>query len=140
MIGEDLRQATGAQPLEALLELQRRDASRTHNRSSERFGMQCRIELYLGDSGRRNSRPPIVAVCSDLSAGGCRLIAESPPAVGDIYWVTFEKSVDLPPAFARCVRCRLLREDAFEGGFQFFNEITMPNSQRREEDDIVDMV
>lgn len=137
MIGQDLRQSNNAQPLEALLELQRRDAARTHNRASERYGIQCRIELHPGNSTQR-TEAPIIAVCSDLSSGGCRLIAEAPPAVGDIYWLAFGESVDLPPVFARCIRCRLLREDAFEGGFQFFSEISLPNDQKNTSEDVVD--
>jgi len=130
MIGEDIRQATPTQSLETLLQLQRQDAAREHNRSSKRVGIQCRIELKPGNS-RDRTCPPIVGACSDLSTGGCRLITEMPPSVGDIYWVSFEKGMDIPSVFARCVRCRLLREDAFECGFQFFSDITLPH----EEDD-----
>lgn len=138
MIGEDIRQATPTQSLETLLELQRQDVAKEHNRSSKRVGVQCRVELKPGNS-RERSCPPIVGACSDLSTGGCKLITEIPPSVGDVFWVCFEKRVDIPSVFARCVRCRLLREDAFECGFQFFSDITLPNEdgdQPEPEEDI----
>ena len=140
MIGQDLRKPTDAQPLDALLELQRRDAARSHNRSSERFGIQCRIDIHPGNSSERGDAKPLQAVCSDLSSGGCRLFAPHPPQVGDIYWLVFEKSVDVSPVFARCVRCRLLREDAYESGFQFFSEVRLPQDNRKVEDDVADVV
>ena len=50
----------------------------------------------------------------------------SPVTVGDVYRLQFDKaSIDLPLVFARCLRCRLVREDAFEAGFTFFTPISL---------------
>jgi hypothetical protein len=50
-----------------------------------------------------------------------------PLLVGDVYRLQFERNtLDLPLTFARCVRCRLVREDAFEVGFAFFSAICLP--------------
>lgn len=63
----------------------------------------------------------------DLSEGGCQLLFPMPVRVGDVYRLEFDRSeLDLPLTFARCVRCRLLREDAFESGFTFFSPVSMP--------------
>ena len=63
----------------------------------------------------------------DLSEGGCQMLFPAPIKVGDIYRLQFDRSeLDLPMTFARCVRCRLLREDAFEVGMTFFSPVTMP--------------
>lgn len=63
----------------------------------------------------------------DVSGGGCQLLFPMPVNVGDVYRLAFDRGeLDLPLTFARCVRCRLLREDAFEAGFTFFAPISMP--------------
>ncbi len=63
----------------------------------------------------------------DLSAGGCRALFPMPVHVGDIYRMEFDKeTIGLPLTFARCVRCLLLREDAYEAGFAFFTPISVP--------------
>ncbi len=63
----------------------------------------------------------------DVSEGGCQLLFPMPVNVGDVYRLAFDRGeLDLPLTFARCVRCRLLREDAFEAGFTFFAPISMP--------------
>lgn len=67
----------------------------------------------------------------DLSEGGCRVLFPLPVRVGDIYQLEFDrKQLDLPLTFARCVRCQLLREDAFEAGFAFFTPITLPEQTK----------
>ena len=66
-------------------------------------------------------------VTGDVSEGGCSALFPLPPRVGDIYRLEFDRqTVELPLTFARCVRCRLVREDAFEAGFAFFKPIVLP--------------
>lgn len=66
-------------------------------------------------------------VTGDVSEGGCSALFALPLAVGDVYRLSFErKTLDLPLTFARCLRCRLIREDAFEAGFAFFSPISLP--------------
>ena len=67
----------------------------------------------------------------DISTGGCRLLTPVPLGVGDVYRLTFDVAeLDLPLCFARCLRCRLLREDAFEVGFSFFAPLCLPRNGR----------
>lgn len=69
----------------------------------------------------------IKGVTGDVSEGGCSVLFPLPPRVGDIYRLEFDRqAMDLPLTFARCVRCRLVREDAFEAGFAFFKPIVLP--------------
>lgn len=71
----------------------------------------------------------VKGVSGDISAGGCSILFPVPARVGDIYRLQFDrKTLDLPLTFARCVRCRLVREDAFEAGFAFFSPISLPEN------------
>jgi hypothetical protein len=46
--------------------------------------------------------------------------------VGDVVWLTFDKSeLNIDAEFARRLRCRLVREDAYEAGFAFFQSIDL---------------
>lgn len=66
-------------------------------------------------------------VTGDVSEGGCSILFPLSPRVGDIYRLQFDKAaLDIPLTFARCVRCRLIREDAYEAGFAFFKDISLP--------------
>lgn len=65
----------------------------------------------------------------DLSQGGCQALFPMPVIAGDLYRLVFDrKTLDLPVTFAQCMRCRVLRENAFEVGFRFFVPITLPKS------------
>jgi len=81
----------------------------------------------------------IKGVTGDISAGGCNAVFPLPTHVGDIYRLQFDRqALDLPLLFVRCVRCRLVREDAFEAGFSFFNKISLPeNASTSEESTLV---
>ena len=69
----------------------------------------------------------VKGVTGDISEGGCSALFPIPVGVGDIYRLAIDReALDLPLTFARCVRCRLVREDAFEAGFAFFKTICLP--------------
>lgn len=71
----------------------------------------------------------VKGVTGDISEGGCSAVFPIPTRVGDVYRLQFErKQLDLPLTFARCVRCRLIREDAYEAGFAFFSAICLPEN------------
>ncbi len=71
----------------------------------------------------------VKGVTGDLSQGGCSALFPIPITVGDIFRIEFDKNtIDLPMAFARCVRCRLIREDAYEAGFSFFKPLCLPET------------
>ena len=108
-------------------------AAESTGRTNERLLKRCRVLVRPGDSTARD-RPPIDAASLDVSPTGCRLVAPRPFRVGDIYWLEFARDAfDLRPAFARCLRCRFVREDAFEGGFAFFQPITLPGQDEEAE-------
>ncbi len=68
-------------------------------------------------------------VTGDISQGGCSALFPVAVRVGDVYRLQFDRRVlDLPLTFVRCVRCYLVREDAFEAGFAFFAPICMPEN------------
>ncbi len=63
----------------------------------------------------------------DLSGTGCGLVASRAPRVGDIYRIETPKAPNHPlnSVNARCVRCHLLDEDAFDAGFAFFAPLNL---------------
>lgn len=68
----------------------------------------------------------VAGVTGDISAGGCQVLLPVPLNVGDAYRIEFDReALDLPTTFARCLRCRLIREDAFETGFSFFSPVEL---------------
>ena len=67
------------------------------------------------------------------------ILFSDPLLVGDIYRLSFERStIPLEPMFARCLRCRLVREDAFEAGFSFFNPIDLTALEKKCSDGLFD--
>lgn len=63
--------------------------------------------------------------CRDISPRGCRLILTQPLIVGDIYLLSVEnEQMGLDPSFGRCVRCHMIREDAFEIGMNFLSTVS----------------
>ncbi len=65
----------------------------------------------------------------DFSAGGLLAVFPSPLAVGDIYHLSFDREIlDLAPLIARCIKCRMLGEDAFEIALAFFQAVEFPGS------------
>lgn len=80
----------------------------------------------------------IQGLTADISRGGARLILPMPLGVGDLFRLEFDSSVhQLPLVFGRCLRCRLLREDAFEAGLAFFTPIELPASLFQQKDDLL---
>ena len=106
-------------------------------RAHERIDTKVRLVIQHGDSSRLADLR-IQAHTSDVSAGGCAAIATSPVGVGDIYRLSFDRSqLDIPMVFARCVRCRLLREDAFEAAFAFFSPVSLNDAKPSEGADLL---
>ncbi len=105
-------------------------------RSSERQSIKVGLEVFPGNSSDRKPGVSIEAVTGDISTGGCCLMTSSPIQVGDVYQLRFTKGeLDLPIVYARCLRCRLVREDAFESGFVFFEKIELASPDMKEEAD-----
>lgn len=97
-------------------------------RSSERIEIKAPVVIHPGNASDTGHKEPVSGVTGDVSAGGSRVMSPVPLHVGDVYRLAFERNVlDLPTTFARCMRCRLIREDAFEVGFLFFTRIELPD-------------
>lgn len=92
-----------------------------------RVAIKAGVTLQPGNASEL-LRFKVKGVTGDVSEGGCSALLPIAPRVGDTYRLTFDRGVlDLPLTFARCVRCRLVREDAFEVGFAFFSPIALPH-------------
>ena len=97
-------------------------------RAHERFSIKSKVILQPGNSSEFLSFK-VQGIIGDISAGGCNAMFPVPIQVGDIYRLHFNKEqLDLPISFVRCLRCRLISEDAFQAGFAFFKPITLPQN------------
>ncbi len=106
-------------------------------RSNERMDTKVRLVIQSGDSSRAGQLRA-QAYTSDISASGCCVISSVPIGVGDIYRLSFDSSqLDVPLVFARCVRCRLLREEAFEAAFAFFSDVSIASLEDTSQKDLL---
>ncbi len=107
-----------------------RNTSDEIRRQRAHFRIQIKAPLTLRPGNASDLfKYRLAGVTGDLSQGGCLALFSLPVQVGDIYRLEFDRSVlDLPLTFARCVRCMLLREDAYEAGFSFFSAVQLPES------------
>ncbi len=95
-------------------------------RAHARLTIRARVIVEPANMSERGSWR-IQGVTGDLSAGGTQILVPRPLHVGDIYLLSFDrKAIDIAPAFARCLRSRLVREDAFEAGLKFFEPVSLP--------------
>lgn len=95
-------------------------------RAHFRLAIKAAVVLQPGNGSELRSLK-VKGVTGDVSEGGCSALFPLAARVGDIYRLTFDRTaLDLPLTFARCVRCRLVREDAYESGFAFFTRICLP--------------
>ncbi len=115
--------------LESLADLERNRSDMVKRaRSSTRVRIKSRVIAQPGNSGDR-LKSKIQGVTGDISTSGCQILFPIPLRVGDIYWLTFDSTeLDLDSVFARCLRCRLIREDAYEAGFKFFEPIDVSDA------------
>lgn len=110
--------------LESLADLERNKCDAVKRaRASTRTQVRSKVIAQPGNSGDR-LKFKIQGVTGDISSGGCQVLFPIPLRVGDIYWLTFDKTqLNLDSVFARCLRCRLIREDAYETGLKFYEAI-----------------
>ena len=95
-------------------------------RAHFRLAIKAAVVMQPGNTSELMSMK-VKGVTGDVSEGGCSILFPLAARVGDVYRLTFDRSaLDLPLTFARCVRCRLVREDAYEAGFAFFTRICLP--------------
>ena len=127
-----------ADSIAALAQLeQNKESSESFRRTHERVTTRVNLSIQPANSSERQ-RLRINGVTADLSRGGCRALFSAPVAVGDVYWVVFDtEAINIDPVFARCVRCRLVREDTFDAGFSFFSEVDFDATVATPEHDLV---
>ncbi len=121
---DDLFSVTDA--LEALRELEQNTSQAIiAARSSERVDIRTPVVIRPGNSSDRH-RFRLEGMTADISDGGMMVLTTRPILPGDVYWVTFtDPSIALDSLFARCLRCRLVQEGAFESGFRFLQPIDL---------------
>jgi c-di-GMP-binding flagellar brake protein YcgR len=119
---------TTQEALEAMAEIQRNTSSQVKiMRSYDRIAVRAKVTAQPANSTQRNSFRT-QGIVGDISRGGCMILFPDPLSVGDVYRLAFDReTLDLEPLFARCLRCRLVREDAFEAGFSFFRPVDLSN-------------
>ena len=128
---EDYEDSTGKlssdQAFDLLQDLERNTTDDIRRRRAQfRIAIKSAVVLQPGNTSDL-LRFKVKGVTGDVSEGGCSILFPLAPRVGDIYRLQFDKAaLDIPLTFARCVRCRLIREDAYEAGFAFFNAISLP--------------
>ena len=112
--------------LASLADLERNECDSVKQaRASTRVRIKSMVIAQPGNSGDR-LKSKVQGITGDISSGGCQVLFPIPLRVGDIYWLTFDKNqLDVESVFGRCLRCRLIREDAYEAGFKFFNPIDL---------------
>ena len=94
-------------------------------RSNQRLVVKATVVIQPGNSSD-SFKLKAQGILGDISTGGCRVMSPIPLHVGDIYRLSFESAeLDLPLTFARCLRCRLIHEDAYETGLVFFHPVDL---------------
>ncbi len=113
--------------LELLAELERSTPDAVKRaRAHTRLDIRCKVFAQPGDMSRRLDMK-LQGMTGDISRGGCQALFPLALHVGDIFFLSFDRSVlDVAPVLARCMRCRMIREDAFETGLAFFNSVELP--------------
>lgn len=115
-----------SEALDALSELEKNTSKAiTAMRSSQRIDIRTKVWVQPGNSSARSGFV-MEALTADISKGGCMILTPRPLMVGDIFWLRFsDEDIHINPLLVRCLRCRLVREDAFEVGIRFLNDIDL---------------
>lgn len=125
---EDKPVLDGAEAFGLLRDLERNTPTEIRRqRAHFRLAIKAAVILQPGNAADL-TKLKIQGVTGDVSEGGLSALFPVPVRVGDVYRLSLDRQVlDIPLTFARCVRCRLVREDAFEAGFSFFTPICLPD-------------
>ena len=112
--------------IEALKQLEvSSQSAMVQKRGRTRLSVEIAVVIQRGDASRRGEMR-ISAATSDVSTNGCKLLAPTPVLPGDIYWLSFaDNEAGIGNVMARCIRCHMIREGAFEMGMTFFDEIDL---------------
>lgn len=98
-------------------------ANYENSRKHPRIALKMKVILQPGNSSELLNLK-LQGVTGEISDGGFRAMFPLPLGVGDVYRLRFDpEQMDIPLVFGRCLRCRLLEEDAYDVGFKFCKEI-----------------
>ena len=138
MANDLVRSQSATETLEAVKSLQTAsEEAVAAQRRHRRFEIRTKVIVHPSDTIDRGDLQWL-GECHDISKGGCCLLTQKPLQLGSVYWVQFQPTeVKLDPVFARCVRGRLLRENAFEFGMCFLTPIDLPQPEDATEVDAV---
>jgi len=117
------------QAFDVLRELERNTPDEIRRqRAHFRIAIKAGVTLQPGNASELLDFK-VRGVTGDISEGGMGALFPVPTRVGDVYRLQVDRDrMNLPLVFARCVRCRLVREGAYESGFQFFAPIGLPDN------------
>lgn len=94
-------------------------------RTHERISLRIKILLSPGNLSELVAAP-LEGFTKDLSQGGCAAVFPVAPRVGDLYRVQLvDEQRSLPQVIARCRRCAMIRDDAFQCGFEFISQLAV---------------
>lgn len=112
--------------LSALGELEKNtDRAILAQRASERIDFKCKVIIRPANASERHTFA-VEGITSDLSNGGTQIIIGRPIYVGDYFLLDFpDGQLQLGSTMARCLRCRLVQEDAYEVGFRFEHNVDL---------------
>ena len=115
-----------SEAMDALSELEKNTSQAiTALRSSQRVDIRTKVWIQPGNSSLRSTFV-MEGLTADISNGGCMILTPRPLMVGDIFWMRFsDDEICINPLLVRCLRCRLVREDAFEIGIRFLSNIDL---------------
>ncbi len=130
---------TEQEAVEAIAEMEQNTPQQVKKmRSHARIAVQAKVIAQPASTSHRN-RFRTQGVLGDISRGGCLILFSDPLLVGDIYRLSFDRTaLNFEPMFARCLRCRLVKEDAFEAGFSFFHPIDLSALEQGDGDGLFD--
>ena len=101
-----------------------KEAVASRRQGNDRMELNSPAQLVPGNVSDRDGQT-YNGSCRDISNRGCRLILTQPLIVGDIYLMEVDnEQLGLDPSFGRCVRCHMIREDAFEVGLNFLSPVS----------------
>ncbi len=107
------------------------EATNANVRAAHRSVPSNVLLIIRPSNSSQRKETPMRGYCKNLSQSGCGVITDCPPRVGDLYRFELPSDVTHPihGCHARCVRCHLLDEDAFEVGFSFLSPVDLQRSE-----------
>lgn len=109
-------------------DLERADSTELEKlRAHPRLPIHAQVTIRPGNLSQRFEWS-LRASTGDISEGGCRIFANRPLLVGDIYSLEFGVE-GTPPVLAICRRCRALPAGKFESGLQFLETVIIGGAE-----------